>query len=477
MKTKALALSLAATVLLSGCGQVADTGSNIPDNTKGNAADANSAVATDIQESETQNDDDAYYEDMLAQLNGLSFFYDNAIQDCNENNTDVAKLVLEAVAQPGTQEQEVDTSIYYMTIEDFQLVLEFENVVEFKVGDVTISGNMLTIINSEDCYYFEVDTFDTEQSTTKTGSAVMFDESYIPKIIEAAGIDAEGEPTNEPEDTEFDEYVNNILENGFGFELYNDGHTDSWEKRYDVARLLLEAIAQPGTEFDQVDAAIGEMDLNAKETEGFMTWLKFENEVTFKVGDATHTGSMLMVVEDDGHYYFDITNGEHNTGMTIFDESYIPKILEAASAEVPDDDLDNRTAPTTAIEEVYDDADFSKANLLIMTGDSESVEITDNDDKNAIIKAVLVELTVTFIESDEVWLDRNKYMGKESSIYLMFDLGEPTNIWVGNDVEQDVYVVALIGNDEDGYLIQVDNETVYELDPEVIQQVRLRACD
>lgn len=340
MKTKALALSLAAAMLLAGCGQVTDTGANIPDNTKGNESNGNSAVTTDTQDS--------------AEENGGS---------------------------------------------------------------------------------------------------------------------------TEPTDPAFEEYKDNILSEPFGFELYNDGHTDTWEKRYAVAALMLEAIAQPGTEFDPADASIGDMDLNAKETEGFMTWLKFENDVTFKVGDATRTGSMLMVVEDDGHYYFDIGNGENDGGMTIFDKSYIPKILEAASAEVPDDDLENRTAPTTAIEEVYEDDDFSKADLLIMTGDSESVEITDNDDKNAIIKAVLIELTGTFIESDEVWLDQHKYMGKESSVFLMFDFGEPTNIGVGNDIVQGVYVVALTGNDEDGYLIQVDNKTVYELDPEVIQQIRLRACD
>ncbi|MCR5123189.1 MAG: hypothetical protein K6B74_12320, partial [Ruminococcus sp.] len=70
--------------------------------------------------------------------------------------------------------------------------------------------------------------------------------------------------------------------------------------------------------------------LNTKESSGFMTWLKFEDNVSFKVGDTVMSGSTLNMIDYDGSYYFFIGEIEEMTGMVRFDSNYIPRILEAA---------------------------------------------------------------------------------------------------------------------------------------------------
>ncbi len=122
----------------------------------------------------------------------------------------------------------------------------------------------------------------------------------------------------------------NIGDYMFGFELFNDGHLNCWEARYDCAKIMLEAIAQQGAGKARVDHVPDVQELNAKETAGFMTWLKFEEPVNFKVGDTVMSGSSLNIVDYEGRYYFYIGEFEEIDCMMEFDDSFIPRLLEAA---------------------------------------------------------------------------------------------------------------------------------------------------
>lgn len=149
---------------------------------------------------------------------------------------------------------------------------------------------------------------------------------------------ADKETTDEETSTDdeaLEEYYNEILADGFGFEIYNDGHlADTWDYRFDAARIILGALAQPGTEQLEQDCEFTLDQLNRFESKGFMTHIKFENEKSFKVGDITMNGVCVMVAGDEGDYYFWIEyfddNGDYrHSSYFIFDESYIPKLLDA----------------------------------------------------------------------------------------------------------------------------------------------------
>ena len=125
----------------------------------------------------------------------------------------------------------------------------------------------------------------------------------------------------------------NISGYQFGFELYNDGHKNCWEQRYECAKLMIEAISQPGTGEKVTDHIPDVEELNSKETNGFMTWLKFEDPMTFRVGDTAMSGTSLNIVDYNGAYYFFIGEIEDIEKMIEFDSSYIPKILAAAGTQ------------------------------------------------------------------------------------------------------------------------------------------------
>ena len=122
----------------------------------------------------------------------------------------------------------------------------------------------------------------------------------------------------------------NIESYQFGFELFNDGHKNCWDQRYECAKIMLEAVSQTNAAENTVDLTVNVEQLNTKESSGFMTWLKFEDNVSFKVGDTVMSGSTLNMIDYDGSYYFFIGEIEEMTGMIRFDSSYIPRILEAA---------------------------------------------------------------------------------------------------------------------------------------------------
>ena len=126
----------------------------------------------------------------------------------------------------------------------------------------------------------------------------------------------------------------NIRDFMFGFELFNDGHLNCWGSRYDCAAIMLEAIAQPDTGTAAVDHVPDAQELNAKETSGFMTWLKFEETVNFQVGVTVMSGNSLTIVDLDGRYCFFIGDPEDIDCMMELDGSFIPELLEAAAAGV-----------------------------------------------------------------------------------------------------------------------------------------------
>ena len=116
----------------------------------------------------------------------------------------------------------------------------------------------------------------------------------------------------------------------FGFELFSDGHKNCWEQRYDCAKVMLEAAAQTNPAEDTVDLTVDVGQLNEKESVGFMTWLKFEEPMSFRVGDTVMSGNTLNIIDYDGGYYLFNGEIEEMRGMIRLDDSFIPKILEAA---------------------------------------------------------------------------------------------------------------------------------------------------
>ena len=116
----------------------------------------------------------------------------------------------------------------------------------------------------------------------------------------------------------------------FGFELYNDGHKNCWEQRYDCAKIMLEAAANTDPVQNLVDLAVAPGQLNDKESSGFMTWLKFDEPMSFKVGDTVMSGCMLMMIDNDGSYYFFIGESDDVQQMFMLDDSFVPKLLAAA---------------------------------------------------------------------------------------------------------------------------------------------------
>ena len=158
--------------------------------------------------------------------------------------------------------------------------------------------------------------------------------------VELTTTEAPTETTTEapetPEDPQdLDSYIRDILNGPYGFEIYNDGHLDAWEQREACAALILEASAEPGTEYTAVDETIAIQELDDYEHKGFRAHIKFEEPKPFRVGADTVEGETLMVLGEAGDYRFFIESRSDEgdlvaSPMYDFDQEYVPEILKAA---------------------------------------------------------------------------------------------------------------------------------------------------
>lgn len=415
-----------------------------------------------------------YYDDILSKLNYVEF-YNNGQQDVVFKQGELARILLEGIADTSANEGAIDTDVYCFDLnkaknEGFIMQVALGEVTDIQCADTSITGNFITLIENRGSYYFEIDTMDMQtMNITVTGCCISIDSSYAEKIMEAAG---EGsKPTFEVLTPE------NIENYQFGFELYNDGHKDCWEKRYDCAKIMLEAIAQPGTDMKSVDLVITPEQHNEMETKGFMTWLKFEEPMDFKVGDTIMTGNTMEIVKMNDSYYFYVGDMDTITCMYEFDSSYVYKILAAAGISVEiTGSLEQ--SDTQTVEEFYKNIDLSKTNMIINTSGKEYTtaggdpDFISEEQKQDIVMLVLYRLSDTYMKSDVAYLNKENALIDPSGMYMLFDFGQPTDVLVKNLSQSDVYVIALTGNAKDGFAIQVNNAEIYSFDDDIADKIR-----
>jgi hypothetical protein len=172
----------------------------------------------------------------------------------------------------------------------------------------------------------EEDLIVTDEETTSDETEVFVDTSESEKtevIIDTA-------------DYDFDQYYNYIIGDGaFGFEMYNNGHIrQSWDNRLEGTRIILKGMAIPGTEEKMLELAVTSEQLNALETEGFMSHMKFEDKKSFRVGDTKIDGEGVTLIGYENSFIFNINYFDENdeyreTSYYEFPIDLIPDLVEA----------------------------------------------------------------------------------------------------------------------------------------------------
>ena len=182
-----------------------------------------------------------------------------------------------------------------------------------------------------------------EEMTTEDEDCIVTDEETT--YAETTPEETDIESPVDTDDYDFEQYYNYIIGDGFfGFEMYNDGHiAQSWERRLDGAKVILEGMAVPGTEQKMLDLAVSSEQLNALETEGFMAHMKFEDSKSFRVGDDKIDGQGVTLIGYGNSYVFNINyfdeNGEYcETPYFEFPMDYIPPLTEVVQYVSESDD-------------------------------------------------------------------------------------------------------------------------------------------
>lgn len=405
-------------------------------------------------------------------------YYNNGQQDVYDKQNDMVRILLEGISNTNVHDNAVDTNVYCMDLEaakreGFLMQVSLCTDMDITSADTTLNGNFITLIKDDNSYYFEIDEMDLQtMSVTKTGSAIYIDRSYAEQIIEIAG----GEVRNNDE-VLTPENIENYM---FGFELYNDGHKDCWANRYACAKLMLEAIAQPGTDLKGVDLTITAEQHNAMENDGFMTWLKFDDVMNFKVGDRVLSGRAMEIIKLNDSYYFYVGEMFEDYEMFEFDSSYIERILAASQGGVITGSLEDPDKDTEDKADFYRDLDLNSTNMIIRTSDKEYSTADGNTDyisiseeqKHDIVMLILDRLSDTYSKSNISYLHEDEALSDPSGMYLLFDFGQPTDVLVSNLRQEDIYVISLAGNARNGFDIQVNNADVYKFDDDIADRIR-----
>lgn len=301
-----------------------------------------------------------------------------------------------------------------------------------------------------------------------------------------------------PEDPE--EYYNYILSDGFGFEMYMNGHiSDSWDHRYEAAKLILEALSQPGTDELMMDEYASMGDLNAYETQGFMTHIKFENEKTFRVGNQLIKGVCVIIAGDEKNNYdfcieyFD-ENGEYKQSRVyLFDKEYVPKLLEAVGhgdLYKPYDPVAEKKQKIESIPILEDDfeitADMDRETYLnrefkCSTGNALYVNGIQRDQDIEATRRIILEALMDEADPDrklEAPLTNDEmryfiYENDESNVYVRCDFSLRVR-FILNDKVIVAKEIGIYGNNEVCYL-QLDTELPMILDSSWTERIRTEA--
>ncbi|MBR1384131.1 MAG: hypothetical protein IJ555_10065 [Ruminococcus sp.] len=303
-------------------------------------------------------------------------------------------------------------------------------------------------------------------------------------------ISVEEEETTAAEDADLDAYIDDILSVPFGFELYIDGHTDSWEQRYEAGRIILEGAAKEGTELLAVDSNIGLIDMNALETKGFMTWLKFEDTREFRVGNTIVEGSSIIVVSDGEGYLFAVDDGSYTGLLYEFDKEYVDRLIDLTGTVIKGS-VDGTTEEVPETESETETAGIQESVSLLPEGELYSVGLSgfckgksfDNyggqgmlsdEQADRIVRIILSELgkeeTLGSAQNTN-FIDYKKYQIGDGSFFVGFEFREETDVAVGDKVMNGVWYISAAGSADDGYLIQIDGGSVMTFDPEAVEKI------
>lgn len=289
-------------------------------------------------------------------------------------------------------------------------------------------------------------------------------------------------------DIELSEYIDGFLADGFGFELYNHGHMDAWNARYAIGEVILKTLANDCSVDTAIDAGLDVYDLNAKETDGFMTWLKFEDEKEIRVGSEILKGNMVMIIDDGNNFYFAVDDGSYMTPLMDFPVNAIVEIMDtyyAYQEYEPEGQYPQTTEETetgddiSQLKQEYLDRDHSNVGLQVYCkgknfdtfGGESSLDSTQAD---LIVTAMLEELakpeTAATMQNTNT-IDYRKYTNDQNGFMAGFEFREATDVWVGDDLYTGVWYISASGSDEDGYKIQVDGGSVMDFSAEVYERI------
>lgn len=290
----------------------------------------------------------------------------------------------------------------------------------------------------------------------------------------------EDEIVPDEETTSNDEYYDEILSDPFGFEIYYNGHlSDTWDYRYDAARLMLEAVAQPGTEEGEVDFEYTLEQLNGFESEGFMAHIKFEDEKTFKVGSWEIDGVCLMIAGDDDECFFWIEyfneDGDYRSSSYFnFDTTYIPKLLRAVNYGGISEENVVEELPIAPQEDEPMSAAGTLYDIDIYFGGEHNPDSVDADTLQRLIFEALADKEIAenayFSGIDEGWMD----YCQENGLWARIDFGVKTPVTLGNE-EIEMSVLTFYGCSGDYCILWDDGDRV-PIWPDQADEIINKSC-
>lgn len=271
--------------------------------------------------------------------------------------------------------------------------------------------------------------------------------SEYPTDDETTAEETTSEETIDIDDYDFDQYYNYIIGDGaFGFEMYNNGHIrQSWDNRLEGARIILKGMAMPGTEEKMLELAVTSEQLNALETEGFMSHMKFEDKKSFRVGDTKINGEGVTLIGYENSFIFNINYFDENdeykeTAYYEFPIDLIPDLVEAvqygngSESNGPDavggQEITGGTSSNTLISEGYVWNEENKTGFMGMYQGNYLTAGFDTPKTLEILFEALTDEKVTSTKTEKTSDDNNLNLDKGLELQIVF-----FDIYTGKDPE------------------------------------------
>ncbi|MBQ8967978.1 hypothetical protein [Ruminococcus sp.] len=272
---------------------------------------------------------------------------------------------------------------------------------------------------------------------------------------------SEEEVTAEEQSILGEEYLAEIFGDGFfGFELFNDGHiSQSWDNRMEAAPVLLEAMAQTDEE-NTVDLAISMDELNRRETEGFLTYIKFEEAKPFRLGDSIMEGYGVTAEGDENGYYFWVEYEDGSSSPCYeMDKSYADRMTAAAMGE--GGEAAQVITGSTELPAKYDE-------MIVASYMGEIVHDMDTDRICEIALEALNDRETAQHTLDqpitEEYVEKCLEDGLDVEITMTIGLDEALNIFTTDTGDLKVRTIQICGR-EGSYSMAVDNAAEMIIDP------------